>query len=323
MTLTCWGITDGSAGMVSQVMGLTQALGFSTILKVCKRSPLVTWAPGNWFTHAPYLRSESDPLSPPWPDVVVTCGRRSIPLGLHIKRQTGGKAFLVCIQDPRIDPKYFDLVVAMDHDRITGPNVVKVAMALQHLTPQKLELAREKYAPVFASLPKPLCAVMIGGPTHRSPFSDGDMEQLLSDLKLLLETFPGSLLITPSRRTRHEHVTMMRQAFPDNSRVFLADLAQDNPYFGFLALADYFIVTNDSVSMMTEACATGKTVYTYALPGHKTSKAKTFSCKLHGLGLAQDFQGNLIPNPQPFVDETAQVARLILDRISEQKKNAQ
>jgi hypothetical protein len=41
--------------------------------------------------------------------------------------------------------------------------------------------------------------------------------------------------------------------------------AADNPYFGYLALADAFIVTADSVSMLAEACATGKPLYLFDL----------------------------------------------------------
>ena len=36
-----------------------------------------------------------------------------------------------------------------------------------------------------------------------------------------------------------------------------------NPFHGYLALADEIIVTADSVSMMTEACATGKPTYLF------------------------------------------------------------
>ena len=39
----------------------------------------------------------------------------------------------------------------------------------------------------------------------------------------------------------------------------------DNPYLGFLALADRIIVTSDSMSMLVEATATGKPVFVFDL----------------------------------------------------------
>ena len=41
-----------------------------------------------------------------------------------------------------------------------------------------------------------------------------------------------------------------------------------NPYFGMLALGDELVVTADSVSMLSEACATGKPVYMAPLGGY-------------------------------------------------------
>ena len=39
----------------------------------------------------------------------------------------------------------------------------------------------------------------------------------------------------------------------------------DNPYFGILALADAFIVSSDSVAMLSEAAATGRDVHIFDL----------------------------------------------------------
>ena len=49
-----------------------------------------------------------------------------------------------------------------------------------------------------------------------------------------------------------------------------SDRHNANPYSGFLALADSFIVTAESISMLTESCATGKPVYLYdaSRPAH-------------------------------------------------------
>jgi mitochondrial fission protein ELM1 len=40
----------------------------------------------------------------------------------------------------------------------------------------------------------------------------------------------------------------------------------ENPYLGFLALADAIVITGDSESMLAEATALGRPVYVYPLP---------------------------------------------------------
>ncbi len=60
------------------------------------------------------------------------------------------------IQDPQAPARHFDLVVAMEHDKITGDNVIKTHFALHSITPEKLAGAAETFAPRFADFPKTL-----------------------------------------------------------------------------------------------------------------------------------------------------------------------
>ncbi|UNM06641.1 MAG: mitochondrial fission ELM1 family protein [Holosporaceae bacterium] len=73
-------------------------------------------------------------------------------------------------------------------------------------------------------------------------------------------------MVTPSRRTPQESLTAFRRALGDCHHFIWNELG-DNPYYGFLALGDIVIVTNDSVSMLSEAASLGKPLYTFALRG--------------------------------------------------------
>jgi len=72
----------------------------------------------------------------------------------------------------------------------------------------------------------------------------------------------GSLLVTTSRRTGEAEAALLAE-INDPNFVFRWGDEGENPYFGFLALADTVIVTGDSVSMVSEACATPAPVYIY------------------------------------------------------------
>jgi hypothetical protein len=75
----------------------------------------------------------------------------------------------------------------------------------------------------------------------------------------------GSLLVTTSARTPSATSAALAAAVANQSHYFFqwSPHAADNPYFGYLALADAIIVTGDSISMLTEACATCKPVYIF------------------------------------------------------------
>ena len=76
----------------------------------------------------------------------------------------------------------------------------------------------------------------------------------------------GSLLVTTSGRTSRAAADALERAIDVPCRLFRwAPGAADNPYYGYLALADAIIVTCESATMLAEACATRKPVYMFDL----------------------------------------------------------
>src|SRR5580693_2174218 len=143
MTLTAWALTTGEAGMRTQARGLAAAVADVVVEKT-----VAGGFPWPWARPAP-----ESAMSPPWPDVVVSCGRRSVARSLAIGRASGGRAVTVHVQDPRGRAEGFDLVVAMEHDRIApAANVIKVATALHDLTPENLAEAGRLWKPRFVAL---------------------------------------------------------------------------------------------------------------------------------------------------------------------------
>ena len=65
----------------------------------------------------------------------------------------------------------------------------------------------------------------------------------------------------------------------------------DNPYFAYLALADAVLVTADSVSMISEAAATGKPVHVLDLDGG-SAKFSRFHQLMQHAGITRPFAGN-------------------------------
>ena len=279
---TCWGITDGSAGMVAQVRSLAVVMGLQLEMKIislkkpwsllpniCYDSPLKTCI-------LPYALCNPENVTQSCPDIIISCGRKAALVALALKKKNPSVK-LVHIQDPQMSSKHFDVVVAMQHDKITGGNVIKTLFALHSISPDILQVAKEKFMPRFAAYPQPHIAVLLGGSTNKYTLTKERMEVVITDLQEWLAGTKGSLLITPSRRTGAENIAALQQAFAGNKNVYIYDGVEENPYMGLLACADEIIVTNDSVNMMSEAFATGKPVTILELEGHEKTKPARFA----------------------------------------------
>ncbi len=296
--------------MESQCMGLAEALGLSPIIKrVGLRAP--------WRQLTPYFRiggmaqfaSGSDPLTPPFPDLLIATGRHSIAASLLVKRLSGGKTRTVQLQNPVIAASHFDLVVVPRHDGISGPNIVSTKGALHRITPDVLREGAAKLAPRLSQLKRPYIGVLIGGTNAAYRLERAEITALAAGLKTAAEKVNASLVITPSRRTGEENIRVLKETLGSVPH-FLWDGTGDNPYFGILGLADYLVVTADSVNMASEAASTGKPVYVATLPGG-SAKFNRFHRMMREDGYAHEFSGSVAPySYAPLDDMSAVVARV-------------
>lgn len=212
-------------------------------------------------------RARSSPLSPPWPDLVLSAGMRNEPVCRWIKEQSGGHSQIVFIGRLWADPAHFDLVVTTPQYRVPArPNVLKNDLPLHRVNPQALAGAAEQWAPRLQHLPRPYIAVNIGGNSGPYAFGKRAAERLMRDASALAQARGGSLLVTSSART--PAVVMDIVARQDRVPMYFyrwQPKDPDNPYQGFLALADELIVTADSIAMLSEACATGRPLHMFDL----------------------------------------------------------
>lgn len=305
-----WGLTDGSAGMVAQVRALAAALGRPVVMKTVRVRKTVAWLPNavhgavlRPFIFPGFLAQGGDDLTAPWPELVVSCGRRAglVAAGMRAKRADARTRF-IHIQDPQMHPRHFDVVVAMAHDRVQGPNVIKTVFALHCITPERLAAAGDAFGPRFASYPAPRVGVLLGGSTNKYRLRAAAMDAVIAQLQGVLAQ-GCSLLITPSRRTGEANIAKLAQAFAGDPRVYLYDFTEENPYMGLLACADMLVVSNDSVNMMSEAHATGKPLYLLALPGHRGTKPARFAEMLQKAGAARPLGGAMESWPYPADNE--------------------
>src|SRR5690606_17066874 len=122
---------------------------------------------------------------------------------------------VVQIQNPTVDPSRFDLVIAPEHDRLTGENVLVTRGALNRITPARLQQAAADFAPHLAALPRPHVAALIGGANKVYRLPEERARELGEQLGAAAGAIGGSLLVTASRRTPEAAFAALRAGLGD------------------------------------------------------------------------------------------------------------
>ncbi|MEQ9350192.1 MAG: mitochondrial fission ELM1 family protein, partial [Alphaproteobacteria bacterium] len=237
-------------------------------------------------------------------------------------RQRGGvPSVAVHIQDPKLPLDRFDLVVAPAHDRLRGANVLTTQTAVHHLTRDRLDQAAGQAPAAVLALPRPLVAVLLGGPNRYYRFDHKAADGLAAQLAALAESGAG-LVITPSRRTPADAVRRLRRQLPAHG-VHLWDGTPPNPYAAILGQADAVMVTCDSVSMISEATASGRPVWLLDLPRRRSDhRFRAFHQAIIASGMVHRWQGRLETWTYAPPDETGRVADAVADRLRQRSQPA-
>ncbi len=310
---TVWVLHDGKIGMANQVIGLAEALGWPFQEKrLAIRAPWRHLTPQFWLLPEYAIDPSGDQLNAPWPDIIIGCGRNSVAPARMVKRRSGGKAFWVQIQDPRCFHDEIDLIIAPQHDPARGDHIFTTFGAVHRVTKEKLAKAGATFAPLFADLPRPLAAVLIGGNNGVYTLSEERFASLCDQLATLAKSGIG-LAITPSRRTAPNAAQTLREKLK-GLPAFVWDGSGDNPYFGMLAAADVILVTVDSVSMVSEAASTGKPVHVIDLEGGSKKFAR-FHQAMRDAGMTRPFTGAIETWTYTPLDDTARAAAEIRRRV--------
>ncbi|MGH7005416.1 MAG: mitochondrial fission ELM1 family protein [Alphaproteobacteria bacterium] len=305
----CWTLTEGYIGLENQAVGMAEALGLAPLRKtVAARQPWRTLPPSLWLNRIGFGALTGDALAPPWPDIVVSCGGQAALAACLIRRASGGSTFIVHVQKPPLPPRHFDALVVPKHDGLAGPNVIVTEGAVHRVTAAKLAEAAAGFAPVYAHLPAPRVAVLIGGSNNRYRLTPDRMRVLAGQLADLAKGGAG-LMVTPSRRTEPAAARILADAL-SGLPAHIWDGNGANPYFGLLALADAILVTRDSVSMTSEAVFTGKPVHVVDVDG-RSRRIELFHAHMERRGYTRRFRGVVERWAHAPLDDTGMAAARI------------
>ena len=228
-----WALVDDRAGNRGQCLGVAESLGLGFAIRELSYG----WAGSlpNVLLGASFAgltAASRAALGPPWPELVVTAGRRTAPVARAIKRLAGGRTFLAQVMDPgRAGAAAFDLIAQPRHDRSAGrPGTFLITGAPHRITPALLDAAAERWRPRLEGLPRPWIALIVGGSTRRRAFRTEAARTLGRMASAMARDAGGALLVSTSRRTGAAAAAALSAAIDAPSHVYRWGEGGDNPY---------------------------------------------------------------------------------------------
>jgi mitochondrial fission protein ELM1 len=268
-----WLVIGDKPGDNAQVEIIAEALGLPfEIRRVLPKEQYVLGKPPFKASLYHLDLHRSDKLEPPWPDFVLTIGRRPTMAALWIQEQSGGQTRIILLGRPKKWIERFELVIVPSQYQLPERfNVLNYDLPLMRSNDAAVAEAIKHWQETFDALDKPVTALLVGGQTKPFRFDKAAAQELLDKTSTVLSHSPGTLYITTSRRTPPEVVDTLREQLPEYAILHRwdPDNKADNPYLALLGLADQFIVTGDSISMMVEVARRGKPLAIYELPYQK------------------------------------------------------
>ena len=306
-------LTEGAHGMVSQVEGLAKALklDFNHCFVNLKR-------PWRYFpiNLVPISRFVIDGKIPDQIEnqLLISCGKNSIISSLFLKRNNKN-LFNIHIQNPKVNFSNFDLIVAPEHDKITGSNVLSTFGALHYITKQEVESSNNFFSKYNLSEENKIVSLILGGPNRYYDFNEIDLRNIFLSIKDIFLDKGFKLILIRSRRTPENIIDFAKKFFL-NSAVII-DFVSKEFYLSALKISKIIIVTCDSTSMISECAITQKPIFVAKMKAKRRNKRFEFflnSFKEKGiirfLGESTDYW------KYPVLDETNRIATVIKERLN-------
>lgn len=264
-----WVLHSTGAGANRQLLNLAAALGATCEVKQTLDAPFRAFIDRIlWPFDRRIPRRKQAQLRPPWPDLVLIGGGRSLVDALRIRASSGGHSRIVCLGRPAAPLDWLDQVITTPQYGLPEhENVVPIALPLNSPDLERLGRAAAAWAPRLAHYPRPWYGVLLGGDSGSYRYTPAAARALGRALHKLAAETSGTLLITTSPRTAAATLDSMLAEL--SCQYYLYRWKQndaDNPLEAIFALCDRFVVTADSASMLAEACSLGRPVASFEPP---------------------------------------------------------
>ena len=296
-----WVFSDSIIGHELQSLALANEICDSVVMFNCGlRQPWLSFAPRvlPGFGRNIIWKNNQVPDFECLSDVIVTTGRRMAAIGKYFNRKY--KLKHIQILNPKDNPKNYDILVCPEHDSLSATNLIQIKGSLHQFSKERLNQLKESWQSRLCINDKFILSLFIGNP---GKLFFKELENLKVEINTQYSSY--SLYISASRRTPKKIKQYILDNFSFAKLIWLSEEDGDNPYLGLLSCSDAFMVTADSINMISETVATDKPVvildYDSVSPKHK-NYIKSLGSRVNKLGEKP------VVNHQPiyYLKDTAQ-----------------
>ena len=188
--------------------------------------------------------------------MIISCGRKSVIPSIYFKKNSKKKVFNIHIQDPKVSLDNFDVVVAPQHDNLSGNNVISTKGAIHYLSIQEIN-ENKGYLSNKIKPAKEVVALILGGPNKYYKFTKENIKNVFLKITENFIKKNFQLIIVPSIRTPKDIIKFANEYFGKDHLVI--NEVDKKAYLSALGLSKFLVVTCDSSSMISEACYYRKT----------------------------------------------------------------
>jgi len=267
--ISTWVIVSDKKGDNGQIETIVEGLGWPCDYKYMHMRPeYVLGKPRHRATLDHIDLQHSDALEAPWPELILTVGRRPSMVALWVRKQSGNRSKIVLVGKPTAHMMDFSLVVASAINQLPPmPNYLSISLPLMRMDASQVAVEAQNWRGRLEPLPGPLIGILVGGKTSPFVMNESVARDLLKCAQWVIDELGGTPYFTTSRRTGSGVVDILRRDLPAGAILFeWSAEATDNPYRALLGTADGFIVTGDSISMMVEVIYLRKPLAIFPLP---------------------------------------------------------
>ena len=305
-------LTQGMHGMISQVEGLAKALEIDFTHHTVELNNFWKLIPPKVtpISQSVYKKIDHDNF-----DIIISCGRKSVIPSIHLKNSSNKKIFNIHIQDPKVDLKHFDFIVAPEHDAMKGQNVISTRGAIHYLTENEINENKDYLNSFIKKDERKIWTLIMGGPTKYYDYSSKNINNIFKKINELSKIHNFQLVVIPSMRTPINITHYAKEYFGEDHTVIMD--VDKKAYLSALAIAQNIIVTCDSSSMISEAALTGKPIYIASiLPKKNDKRFQRFRNLFRELNITRNLGEEVENWNYQKLDETNRVANIIKQKIN-------
>jgi len=303
-------LTEGMHGMISQAEGLAKALEIGFTHHKVELNSFWKLVPPKFTPVSSFAFNSIDSKDF---DIIISCGRKSVIPSICLKKNSNKKVYNIHIQDPKVSLNNFDFIIAPEHDRLTGENVILSKGSIHYLTNEELAKNRE-YLHEKLNKEKEYLTLILGGPNKYYDYNEQNLKKVFDRVKSILEKNNLQAIIVPSMRTPKKTIDLSDNYFGKDHLVIKE--IDKKAYMSGLSLAKYVIVTCDSTSMISEAALTGKPIYIAEIPAKKNDyRFRRFRELFGKLNIVKNLDEKVEIWNYEILNETNRIAKEIKRKI--------